>query len=324
VKRISDVLPAAVAAWVPARVGRHRLAWLAVARKDIADAGRSWLLYALAATFLAFMGLGAATPPIQFSSASAEMAERLPPLGVALAIDIMITPLEALVPLTALVVGYRSIIGEQEQRSLQVLLGLPVTRRDLFVGKLVGRSVVVVGTMLVGFVGAAVVIAGWYETFEVWMFLEFVGLTVFLAVVSTAIAVGISGFARSRARAMGGAIVTFATFTFFWQALPASIHYLQKGEIAPQTGVLGEPVAAPAWFVFLRNVKLQRAYKVLVHEWVTPVFRTSPGTEQYGDFYVEGTQPFYLEPWFSAVVLVAWAALFLGLGYWRFSRADLD
>jgi ABC-2 type transport system permease protein len=314
------VVPTSVAARLPARVGNHRLAWLAVARKDVADAGRSWLLYALAATFLAFMGLGAATPPIELAS-----AENLPPveLDESLAIDILIQPLVALVPLTALVVAYRSIIGEDEQGSLQVLLGLPVTRRDLFVGKLVGRSVVVVATLLLGFAVAAGIIAGWYDSFDVWAYLRFAGLTVFLAVVSTAIAVGVSGFARSRARAMGGAIVTFATFTFFWQALPASIYYLQRREVAPRTSGAAGPTAAPAWFVFVRNLKLQRAYEILVHEWVTPVFRKAPGADHYGAFYVEGPTPFYLEPWFSAVVLVGWAALFLGLGYWRFSRVDL-
>lgn len=323
-RRLRDVVPASVARWLPARLGAHRLAWLAVARKDVADASRSWLLYALAATFVAFMGLGAAVPPLEFRSLSGEMAAQLPPLDVALAVDILVQPLQPLVLLTALVVAYRSIVGEAEQRSLHVLLGLPVTRRDLFVGKLVGRSVLVVGSMALGFGVAGGVVAVWYDSFDVSMYIAFAGLTVLLGVVSTAIGVGISGAARSRARAMGAAVVTFATFTFFWQALPASIYYLQQGELAPRTGGIAGPSPAPAWFVFLQNLKLQRAYKVLVHEWVTPVFRTSPGAEHYGEFYVKGPEPFYLEPWFSVVVLVAWAGLFLGLGYWRFRDADLE
>lgn len=63
--------------------------------------------------------------------------------------------------------GYRAIVGERESGSLKFLLGLPHTRRDVILGKLIGRVSTVTVAVLVGFAIVGVHLLVIAETFSV-------------------------------------------------------------------------------------------------------------------------------------------------------------
>lgn len=54
--------------------------------------------------------------------------------------------------LIALVTAHGSLIDERESGTIKLLLSLPNSRRDVVFGKLVGRTLVVLVSMLVGFI----------------------------------------------------------------------------------------------------------------------------------------------------------------------------
>lgn len=64
-----------------------------------------------------------------------------------------------LIPLIALLIAYDSIIGEEEQGTLQLLLSYPLTRLQLLTGKLLGHGAMLAISTLLGFGLAGLVIA---------------------------------------------------------------------------------------------------------------------------------------------------------------------
>jgi ABC-2 type transport system permease protein len=298
--------------------------WLAVARKDVADASRSWMLYVLAALLVAMFGLlvfgeGLTYEPRE--TARTPNPPDTPHASLAFG-DIARWGGIPLVPLVALVVGYLAIAGEREGGSLRLLLGHPVTRLEVLVGKFLGRTVVVWTPLLLalGIAGAGIPVL--FRQFGAGAYAVLVGLLLLEAGGYVAVAVGISAAAHSRALAMGGVISTYVATVFAWDILPLSLHYLAFGDTP--TNVIGEPTEVPGWFFLLTRLRPQAAFDVAVEWYADPRL---PGGERPGEtvgrYAVESGDPFFAEPWFALVVLVAWVVVPLAVGYWRFSGADL-
>lgn len=58
-------------------------------------------------------------------------------------------PIGALAPIAGILIGYRAIAGEREQRTLRIVGAMPHTRRDILAGKFLGRGgALLVATML--------------------------------------------------------------------------------------------------------------------------------------------------------------------------------
>ena len=61
-------------------------------------------------------------------------------LGSNMTIGFLQTAGSFLLPLGVLLLSYRSVVGERTSGSLRFVLGLPMTRSDILVGKVLGRS----------------------------------------------------------------------------------------------------------------------------------------------------------------------------------------
>lgn len=304
--RVGNLLPDAIAGPLPDRVTNRRANWFEVARKDLADARQSWLLSGLGGLFVALVaGMG-------FVVVSAERVE----IGFALGLSsITVYVIRWFVPLTALVVGSLAVVGEREAGSLRLLLGLPISRRDVVVGKLLGRTVALSATLSGGLVLAAV--EGWYlfVGFDLGAYASFIAETLVLGSVFVSIGVGISALSRSRARAMGASIGVFVLVRLVWHVIPDGVLYLRTGEFPDEISPLND---LPAWFIFLGNVNPINGIFALFREW-TSGYRATLSYEWYS---IEAPGPFYLQPEFLLLVVVLWALVPLVLGAWRFSRSD--
>lgn len=105
------------------------------------------------------------------------------------------------VPLTALVVCYKSLAGERELGSIKILLSLPLTRSDAFFGKFVGRAAVLGAGLLLALVvglGFGAVLLG---TVDLLALIAFLLLTVVFAALYAAIMVTLSAVTGSTTRA---------------------------------------------------------------------------------------------------------------------------
>lgn len=278
------------------------MSWVAVAKKDFRDAVRSRVLLGLTVLF------------VLFAAGYTYLFRNLPgllggqgenPSTVAL-ITSMQSSASLLVPLIALVIGYKAIVGERESGSLKLLLGLPHTRRDIVFGKLLGRTAVVTVSVVVGFAAAGVVALTFYDSFAVVEFVVFTLMTIGFALVFVAIATGFSAAMRSASRALYGAFGLFILFQFVWGFIPLIIRYVINGFSLPNV------TQTPNWAVFLSTLNPQVAYSRATSA-LLPDLASASTT----------SAPFYLQNWFGFVILALWLLVPVALGYRRFKGTDL-
>ncbi|WP_267643640.1 ABC transporter permease subunit [Haloarchaeobius amylolyticus] len=216
-----------------------------------------------------------------------------------------------LVPIVALVAAYLAIAGERESGSVKVLLGFPPSRAEVVAGKFLGRGAVVAAAISAGYAVSGVVTVAVYGTLPVTAFVLTLLLTALLGVVFVGIAVGLSATTGTRSRAMTASIAVYLVLTLFWDLVPQGAHLLVQGS-QPEPPL-------PGWFVLLQSLSPTGAYSSLV----TAVVSWEAGLPGLSGL-IAGDLPFYLEPWFLLLVLAAWAAVPLLVGYRAFERADLS
>jgi len=295
------------------------MSWTIVARKDFRDAVRSRTLWALTAVYILFMAgfaylftliQGTGAPP---GSGQQEQAI----LEAADLVFFLLGPVALLIPLTALVIGYKSLAGEVESGSGKFLLSLPHTRLDAVIGKVVGRTGVLWLAILVGILVAMLVIVGLYDELAIATLGVFTAATLVLGAVYVSIAVGLSGLTNSTSRATVYAVSFFVVFEIVWDFVPNALYYVTDGSFFPPF-VRGAPGVydAPSWYHFIGKLSPTSAYSTVVQDFA------GEGTLSLAAAYPEGL-PIYLTGYAGLAILLAWAVVPLGLGYWHFREADL-
>lgn len=313
--RIRDTLPGPLADLLPVGVSTRRANWIEVARMDCAHGIRSWALWTLCGIFISLLILIQVETLIFFI-----YRDVTPPAFVAFGSMSLVT--RWFVPLAALLSGALAVSGERDAGSLRVLLGLPITRRDVLLGKLLGRSIAFCSMILVGLTFTGAVVWYIYGDFNPGSYALFVSLTLLYGLVFVWIGIGFSTLFRSRARSTGVSAGAFALIGFVWHVLPVSAFYLVDGQFPDN---VPEPWNPPAWFVFFGNANPFNGYYALIADWIhganPGILRT--GTMVYRGYAIEGPSPFYLQPEFLLVVMLLWALVPLVVGSWRFTRSDL-
>ena len=264
--------------------------WTNVAQKDFADAVRSKMFWALSALMLLLAYIGLYIPEAVGDDPT-----------VSDGIEVLSGVIGFLIPIVALVVGYLAIVGERETGSIRMVLSLPLKRWEVLVGKLVGRTGVIVVPILVGFglaVPFALLVYGSLPGAE---YGEFVTGVLLIGFAFVAIAVGVSGSVDSRGKALAVVVGIYALFEFFWSLIPLGLFWLANGEL-PE----GE---SPTWVEALNGA--------------TPTQSAVSVSEGLWNGISTG-EPLVLQEWVSALLLLAWVAVPLLVGYLRFSRADIS
>lgn len=274
------------------------MTWTVVARKDFQDARRSRSLWALSALFVLFIA-GMAYLYTLLPGLDPASAEELTTLGL---LFFLSAPATLFISITAVVLAHRAIAGESESGSGKLLLSLPHTRRDVVVGKVVGRSAVLVLPIVAGLVVALAVVLALYAEFSALDYAAFTAVTVLYALAYVSLIVALSATTTSTGRAAVLAVGAFLVFELLWGVVVTGLVYVADG--FRFTGVL------PDWALFLNVLVPSAAYGNAVTG-VLPGVSTS------------ATVPFYLEGWFSLLVLVFWAVVPVTLGYLRYRSADL-
>lgn len=293
--------------------------WADVARKDFEDAVRSKMLWGIIFVFVAFLSMALLSADQLFPdpvTVTATMAL----VGVAMLAQLFI-------PGIALVAGYLSVVGERRSGSLRVLLSYPFSRFDIVAGKLVGRALVTGTALTVGFAVASILVVALYGTPDVTTFVGFVATGLLVGLTFTGLAVGGSAAAPTRGRAMTLTIGSFMGMVFFWKPVAVGLYYAVTGTLPG--------IQADSWYFLLKRLNPLEAYRVLtgtvldqrVNE--VPEFPledvpvTTPPEQLELANRLAGEVPFYLEDWFSVVVLLAWGLIPVTVGYWRFVDSDL-
>ena len=267
-----------------------------IATKEVADAIRSRLVWLLVGAVV----IVAIPQVISLQSLDQTTASATRSIAIYL---------QPIVPLLGIVVGYQSVVGERESGSLRILLGLPGTREDVILGKILGRSVVFVVTALAGMVCTGVVVRLISGGIDI---PAFIGVSVFVLLFGLAwvgIGVGLSALVATRFRAIVGAVGLYALFNLFWDSLVLPFAtYLFTGSASTASLALVEVAPGPEWYIYFQRLNPTKAFKGGYFD-VSQVFESSASIPPV-DLFGIGT-------------LIVWFVLPVAIGYWRFNRADL-
>lgn len=269
--------------------------WLTVARKEFRDAARSRSLWALTALMILSV-----TAIVYVVGALLSAGPGVESSGTAL-VSLMTQEgsvfITSLVSVLGLMVAYASIVGERSSGSLKLLLGLPYSRRDIVLGKLVGRSAVFAAAALAAFASGSLVLLTYDEVAPV-DYLFLVLSTTVLGFVYVSVAVALSASIKTRSRAAAAAVGVFFFFKFLWDssAVPRGILYAVTRDVSR----LFDDI--PGWYDYLNALGPNVAYSNVAQGYL----------DGFGNVET-----------FSVVVLVAWVVLPVFLGYLRFESTDL-
>jgi ABC-2 type transport system permease protein len=281
------------------------MSWLAVAKKDFKDAIQSRALWGLVAVFVVLASL-ISYAYTEFPATVAETEEAT----VGGLVFFMTSIVGLFVSLTAIVICYKSLAGEREIGSIKLMLSLPHTRGDVFLGKLIGRSAVLVSALAVGLLigyGVGFALLGTVEITPVLLFLL---MTLVFSVAYVGIIVSISASTGSTTSATTFAIGFFLLFELLWDAVPLLVVYVVNGLSLPET--------TPDWVYLITQIPPSSSYLLSLIAMLPDIADSvgaGTGSEEVDVFY--GT------PEIGFVILLFWLVIPAIIGYRRFRSADL-
>lgn len=278
------------------------MSMLAIAKKDFRSARRSKMLWGVTITFtvvIAGIILMGSTGPDATETAMSTM------VGVG----------TFFLPLAVIVMTYLAITGERESERIKYLLGLPSTRLSVVAGKFLGRTLVAIVGITIAFLVGALVTWAHTGTLPTVEYAQFLLLTVYFTAVWSGVAVGVSALSDTRGKALAGTLGVYFGFVIMYVA---PIVDIQRGLAYIVEDVLGLG-SIPALYDLSLAISPAYAYSFAANVLVR-------GVEFQGEDYIGsygGDVPFFLEPWFSLVILLIWLVAPLVIGYTHFRRAEI-
>ena len=306
------------------------MSWQAVARKEFRDAIRSRWLHGSTLFFALFLGGAAALFFGVLIGPENRQVSNLFGFFANLGVFSFSFPglLALVLGFIALSTSYGSITDERETGSIKLLLSLPNSRLDAMVGKFLGRSAVVVAALLVGFLFVFVVLIATGTRLQLGSFVPQVALTALLGMAFVSIGLGISALAGSNREATLATMGLYLVFAVLWgsvsEGIPKLINYT-----ADQIGVGGvSELTRVKLGVFLKYLNPLKAYETLAAELYYGPARARLVSATFGEQTALGpvlqeSIPVYFSGGFLFVVLLAWIALPVAVGYRAFDRDDL-
>jgi len=272
------------------------MSWRDIAHKDVHDASRSRTLWLVSGVLLlAFVGYAVGHTYLGDETFTSFLGGLATVIGIGL-------------PVLGILLGYKSVVHERTSGSLALTLSFPHSRRDVVVGKFVGRAVVLLGPTLVALVAAGVVGAVRYGTDGVALYPWFVVATALYGIAFVGIAMALSMVTTVDRWITFGALGSYLLLVQLWDNFHTiTVLVLHRFDFQ----VLGN---MPDWTLLFRLLKPSESYYRLL--------RAGFDIGQAGR-YVGESAPAYVDWWMALALLVAWCVLPLALGFRRFARADL-
>ncbi|WP_144904877.1 ABC transporter permease [Halobellus captivus] len=306
------------------------MSWQAVANKEFRDAIRSRWLHGSTLFFALFIGGAAALFFGVLLGPGARQVSNLFGFFANLGVFSFSFPglLALVLGFIALSTSHGSITEERESGSIKLLLSLPNSRLDAVLGKLVGRSAVVVVALLVGFFVTFLTLLATGTRLELGSFVPHIALTALLGVAFVSIGLSLSALADSNREATLATMGLYLVFAVLWGSISEGIPKLLN-YTAEQVGMgsLSEVLRVKIG-VFLKYLNPLKTYETLAAQLYYPAEQARLVSTAFGEQAVltpvlQESIPFYFSGWFLFLILLAWIVVPVAVGYWAFERADL-
>ncbi len=188
-----------------------------------------------------------------------------------------------LVPIIAIMLGHGSIIKEREKGSLSILLSYPLTRTEVFIGKYIALSMVLLTTIFIGFGGAGLVIALGSSWSVNWLsYFLFLIATFMAGMIFIGFSMVISVVTRKRSTAIGGAVFIWFFFTMIIGFLLLGIYAATGGDV--QKFMEGNLEDVPEWFwktMFVSPLDTYQMFVTLLYDIKSFLGYTVPAVPSY-------------------------------------------
>jgi ABC-2 type transport system permease protein len=310
---------------------------LVVARKDFEDAIRSRGVLLVSAVFVALFVFGAyffADQVSQAAQASAQSGGQQggDPVDSDAFLRTLSSGVTLLVPIVAVVASYSAVIGERASGTLKLLLSLPHSRRDVVLGKLLGRGAVVALPAIGGLLLSMLVFPLAGVTLEPLNYLAFTALTALLGLTFVALTVGISAGANTGRRAVIGSVGAYLFLLVFWNraadpAVNRLSEFLDWGAAttvkASVTLKLLNPLGAYSSLVAALTADSTALARASVTGGIQLSRRASLVQQIYAQRLEQEGIPLYLTDGAVLVFMLLWLVVPGVIGYALFRRADL-
>lgn len=224
--------------------------------------------------------------------------------------------LAVLLPIVALVSSYLAIAGERESGGIKFLLSVPNTRRDVFVGKLLSRFLVVSAGVAFIFAAAVSVAVAKHGVLAMQSTVGLFVLSVVYATIFVGIAVALSAAAAARSRAVSSAIGAYFLLVILYVVpffrISTIVQWLHTTVLgfSPNLDLYNAITYTSPFIAFRKATNL-----VFPASQEVPVFRRGADAVDL---------PVYLSDEFSLVIFAVWLIFVPVAGYLRFNRADLE
>ncbi|MBP1921948.1 ABC-2 type transport system permease protein [Halorubrum alkaliphilum] len=252
------------------------------------------------------------------------VARGLGPTSATAAVDNLGLPFQLLVPLAAILVGCFTVSGERASGSLRVLLGMPLSRTEIVVGKLVG-GLAALAVGVAAAIGFAILVSlGTFGTVPVRPLVGLGVTTVLFAFAFGGLSIGVSAAAATPKRSIAVVTGGYMTMTFLWEPVVVGIHRAAS-QVLPSSAVA-------TWVPFLERLNPIEAYAdvatILGGASVYPLRITFGLLERDSGAsladHVSGVVAGYLVEPFLIGVLCAWTMVPVLFGMVRLRAVDIS
>ncbi len=229
--------------------------------------------------------------------------------SIGLTIAGMMSLVQYLIPIIALMLSYGALVGEIERGSMSAFLSLPVKRFEIILGKFVGLSSVLAISIIAGFGIAGIIIGLNVGEINIGEYLFFLLASILLGTVFVCLGLFASSFFKRRSTSMGMAVFLWFFFTMIWSVITLGIASMvvDIGSIA--TGNI------PDWYYAMEMINPLSSYNGLVSINIESV-------SNIGQQFIGSYPDFYSTPILTFVLLV-WLIVFLMLSIFIFKKRDL-
>ena len=136
-----------------------------------------------------------------------------------------------IIPVIALVLGHDLIVGEHEGRTLQLMLTLPVSKTELYIGKFIGQGLSIMSSITIGFGIVGVFLATTTNAGILKDFLSLIISSNLLGLCFLSLAQLSSAIVSQRVKSIGIALFFWFFFVLIFDLLLISLLVITEGNV---------------------------------------------------------------------------------------------